>query len=412
MSDVYVLGVGMTLFGKHLETSCSELARSAVGQALSDARIEAKDLDVAFYANTAQGSIEGQNGVKGQHALRPIGVEGIPLFNIENACASSSSALNLAYLQVAAGQAEIALVVGAEKLNTTDRDKKFATFNQPADLVAAKAYVQRFWDEVADVRPPPYVQIDESMRGVFMDIYSIQARMHMKRYGTTWQQIAMASSKNHKHSVQNPLSQYRNEVSVQQVLEAKVISWPLTLPMCSPISDGAAAIVIGSKRALERLHLNSAVKLMASVVRNGTNRDVADVEKSALRRAAKEAYLRAGIKPSDISVAEVHDASAFAEIPQIEMLGLCDLGAGGRFIESGVASYGGRVPVNLSGGLQSKGHPVAATGLAQIYELTLQLRGQAEGRLVEGARYAVAANGGGFMGVEEAVSVVTILGRA
>ena len=412
MSDVYVLGVGMTPFGKHLETTCSDLARSAARLALDDAGIDVKDIGATFYANTAQGSVEGQHGVKGQHALRPMGIEGGPFYNVENACTGSSSALNLAYLQVAAGQVDIALVVGAEKLNTTDREKKFATFNQPADLAAAKLFVDRYWDDVADIKPPPHVQIDESMRGVFMDIYSIQARMHMKRYGTTWEQIAMASSKNHKHSVRNPLSQYRNEVSVEQALAAKVISWPLTIPMCSPISDGATAAVICSAKALQRLGHKNPVKLMASVMRSGTTRDIADVENAALRRAAKAAYQQAGITPADIAVAEVHDASAFAEIPHIELLGLCEIGKGGRYIESGDASFGGRTPVNLSGGLQSKGHPVAATGLAQVYELTQQLRGRAEGRTIDGARYAVASNGGGFMGVEEAVSVVTILGRA
>ena len=412
MSDVYVLGVGMTPFGKHLETSCSDLARTAATLALEDAGIEARDVGATFYANTAQGSIEGQHGVKGQHALRPMGIEGGPFYNIENACTGSSSALNLACLQVAAGQVDIALVVGAEKLNTTDREKKFATFNQPADLAAARLFVDRYWDSVADIKPPPHVQIDEGMRGVFMDIYSIQARMHMKRYGTTWEQIAMASSKNHKHSVQNPLSQYRNEVSVEQALAAKVISWPLTIPMCSPISDGATAAVICSAKALQRLGRANAVKLMASAMCSGTTRDVADVENAALRRAAKQAYQMAGITPADIAVAEVHDASAFAEIPHIELLGLCEIGGGGRYIESGAATFGGRTPVNLSGGLQSKGHPVAATGLAQVYELTRQLQGRAEGRTVAGARYAVASNGGGFMGVEEAVSVVTILGRA
>lgn len=412
MADVYILGVGMTPFGKHLDTSCSDLARSAARLALDDAGIDVKDIGATFYANTAQGSVEGQHGVKGQHALRPMGIEGGPFYNVENACTGSSSALNLAYLQVAAGQIDIALVVGAEKLNTTDHEKKFATFNQPADLAAAKLFVDRYWDDVADIKPPPHVQIDESKRGVFMDIYSIQARMHMKRYGTTWEQIAMASSKNHKHSVQNPLSQYRNEVSVAQALSAKVISWPLTIPMCSPISDGATAAVICSARALERLGRKNQVKLMASVMCSGTTRDIGDVENSALRRASQAAYKLAGITPSDISVAEVHDASAFAEIPHIELLGLCEIGAGGLYIESGAASFGGRTPVNLSGGLQSKGHPVAATGLAQVYELTRQLRGQAEGRTIDGARYAVASNGGGFMGVEEAMSVVTILGRA
>lgn len=411
MKDVYILGVGMTPFGRHLQTSCAELARTAAQAALADAGVEAKDLDMAFHANTAQGVVEGQHGVKGQHALRPLGVERGPVFNVENACTGSSSALNLAWSQVAAGLADLVLVVGVEKLNTEDKARKFAVFNQPDDLAAAKAFVDRYWDTVADIQPPPSVEIDEKMRSVFMDIYSIQARLHMKRFGTTWEQMAIASSKNHGHSVHNPLSQFRQPMSVQEILSARVISWPLTLPMCSPISDGAAAAVIGSAKGLARLGGRPRVKLLASVATGGSSRDIADLDNAVLRRAAVQAYQRAGITPGDVSVAEVHDASAFSEIAQVEQLGFCEIGQGGRLVESGATTFGGRIPVNLSGGLQSKGHPVAATGLGQVHELTKQLRGEAEGRNVENARFAVAANGGGFMGVEEAVAVVTVLGR-
>ncbi len=412
MSAVYIVGVGMTPFGKHLETSCSELAQQAAREALADAGIEAGEVDLAFYANTAQGSIEGQMGIKGEHALRPLGVQGAPMFNVENACASSSSGLHLAAAQIAAGQAEIALVVGAEKLNTKDRDKKFATFNQPFDYAAAKAFVDRYWNDVADIKPPEGVVIDESMRSVFMDIYSINARIHMKRFGTTWEQIAYASSKNHAHSVKNPLSQYRNEVSTEEVLGARVISWPLTLPMCAPISDGASAIVLCSEGALKRMAKARPVRLAATAARSGTDRDITDSENSALRLASRKAFAAAGIGPEDVAVAEVHDASAFSEITHVEALGLCEIGQGGAFIASGATTFGGKVPVNLSGGLQSKGHPVAATGLAQLFELTKQMRGELDNRKVPNARYAVASNGGGFIGVEDAIAVVSVLGQA
>jgi acetyl-CoA acyltransferase len=412
MSAVYIIGVGMTPFGKHLETSASELAQQAATEAMADAGIEAAELDLAFYANTAQASIEGQMGIKGQHALRPIGVQGAPLFNVENACASSSSGLHLAAAHIAAGQADIAMVVGAEKLNTKDREKKFATFNQPFDFAAAKAFVDRYWDAVADIQPPEGTVIDESMRSVFMDIYSINARLHMKRFGTTWEQMAYASSKNHAHSAKNPLSQYRNEVSTEEVLAARVISWPLTLPMCAPISDGASAVVLCSEAALKRKTNARPVRLAATAARSGMDRDIADLENSALRLAAKKAYAAAGISARDIGVAEVHDAAAFSEISHVEALGLCDIGQGGPFVGSGATAFGGQVPVNLSGGLQSKGHPVAATGLGQIHELTKQLRGELENRKVPGARYAAASNGGGFMGVEDAIAVVSILGHA
>lgn len=411
MTQVFVVGVGMTPFGKHLDQSAGDLARAAATQALTDAGAAAGDIELAFYANTAQASIEGQMGVKGQHALFPLGVRGAPIFNVENACASSTAGLYLAYCQIAAGQVDVALVVGAEKLNTPDREKKFATFNQPQDFAAAKAFVDAWWSDSADVLPPEGTVIDEAMRSPFMDIYAINAKRHMKRFGTTWEQLAAASSKNHAHSQKNPLAQYRMPVPVDEVLSARVISWPLTLPMCAPISDGGSAVVLCSERALSRFAGAAPVRIAGMGMRSGTDRDIGDLENSALRLAGRKAMAQAGIAPSDIGVAEVHDASAFSELTHLEALGICGFGESGPFIERGDASFGGAVPVNLSGGLQSKGHPVAATGLGQIHELVLQMRGRAEGREVPGARWAVASNGGGFIGVEDAIAAVTVLER-
>jgi acetyl-CoA acetyltransferase len=221
----------------------------------------------------------------------------------------------------------------------------------------------------------------------------------------------MVSAKNHHHSTMNPLAQFTHDVSVEEVLAARIVSWPLTLPMCAPVSDGAAAAVLCSRDALERFRSGRAVRIAATAAQGGSTRDTYDVERAANRLAARRAYSQAGISPKDISVAEVHDASAYAELNQIEMLGLCDFGESGPLTESGATALGGRIPINISGGLQSKGHPVAATGLGQIHELVTQLRGEAGSRQVGGARHAIASCGGGFYGVEEAISCVTILER-
>jgi acetyl-CoA acetyltransferase len=412
MREVFIVGVGMTPFGAHLHRSTAELAREAVSAALADAGAKAADLQAIVYANTAQGAIEGQHGCKGQHALRPIGVEGAPFFNVENACTGSSTALNLAFMQVAGGFADVAMAVGAEKLNTPDPDRRLAAFGQPDDVAAVTTFVERYRDLVEDVQPPSGVANGARARSIFMDAYSVNARLHMKTWGTSWEQIAEVSAKNHHHSTMNPLAQFQQEFSVAEVLNARVIAWPLTLPMCAPISDGAAAVIVCSGEALKRLGAGRAVRLLASQVRAGSDREIGDYERAALRQAARAAFAQAGLGPQDIGVAEVHDASAYAEIAQSELVGLCEVGRGGRLAESGATRLGGRIPINVSGGLESKGHPVAATGAGQIFELVQQLRGEAGERQVDGARCALAACGGGFIGVEEAVSCVTILGRA
>jgi acetyl-CoA acyltransferase len=246
---------------------------------------------------------------------------------------------------------------------------------------------------------------------VFMDVYASLAKLHMKTFGSTQRDLAVIAAKNHDHSVENPLSQYRKPMSVDEVLGARTISWPLTLPMCSPISDGAAAAIIVSESALKRFDRKRAIEIRASVVRSGVERMAQEYDKHVCRQAALAAYEQAGVAPKDVSVAEVHDASAFAELLQTELLGLCEFGEGGRFAASGASRIGGRVPVNPSGGLESKGHPIGATGLGQVYELVSQLRGEAGKRQVADARIALAENGGGFYGYEEAVACVTILGK-
>jgi len=401
----------MTPFGRHPEKSCADLGRDAAQAALADAGVAVGDLDIVFYANTVQGAIEGQYGMKGQHALVPIGVDGTPIVNVENACTGGSTAFNLAVAQVAGGSARVALAVGAEKLNTEDRARRQASFSQPNDLAEINAFLSRYAALVADVKPPPAAVIDDSLRSPFMDAYALNAKLHMKKYGSTWRQLAAVSAKNHQHSVSNPLSQYQKPLTTEEVLAARIIAWPLTLPMCAPISDGASAAVVCSREALARFGAARALRVCASVMQGNRRRAIDEPASGALHAAARAAYDQAGLRPEDISVAEVHDATAYGEIAHLELTGLCEPGAGGRLAESGVTRLGGRLPVNVSGGLESKGHPVAATGLAQIFELAQQLRGEAGGRTVAGARYGLASCGGGFLNVEEGLSVVTILGR-
>ncbi len=375
MSKVYIAGVGMTPFGKFLDRSIKDLSRQAVEAALADAGAAKTDVQAAFFANATQSPLEGQHMVGGQIALRDMGFERLPVFNVENACASSSSALNLAYAYVRGGLADVALALGAEKMYGSDRDKTFSVFNGAWDVHTVAATLSRLAEIGKDVQAPAAAQGAE--RSVFMDVYAALAKLHMKTFGSTQRDLAAVASKNHNHSVHNPLSQYRKAMSVDEVLAARSIAWPLTLPMCSPVSDGAAAALLVSEAALKRFARSRAVEIRASVVSSGVQRAPQDYQNHICRLAALQAYEAAGVGPEEVGVAEVHDASAFAELLQTELLGFCEFGEGGRLAQSGATSLGGRLPVNPS----------------------------------EGARIALAENGGGFYGYEEAVACVTILGK-
>ncbi|MDI1239708.1 MAG: thiolase family protein [Polaromonas sp.] len=409
MSGVYIIGAGMTPLGKHLESSVKQLASDAVNAALADARCGLADIQAAWFSNTRQGVLEGQHGIRGQAALRAMGVQGIPIINCDNACASSSTGVNQAFAALKAGECDVALVVGAEKMHYPHkRELMFEAFWGGMDRELAAAQLARQQELSAALVLPEGAET-QGERSVFMDSYAAMARHYMLLYGATQRQFAAVAAKNHWHSQFNPLAQYRNPMTVDEVLADRLVSWPLTRAMCAPMSDGAGALVLCSGRVLGRFGRGRAVRVRATRLASGVSRAPDDFSRHVGRLAALKAYEAAGIGPQDLDVVEVHDASAFAEIRHVENLGLCGLGEGAAMAERGETRLGGRIPVNISGGLVSKGHPIAATGVIQLHELVTQLRGEAGPRQVQGARLAAAENGGGFYDGEEAVAAVTIL---
>jgi len=405
--NAVIAGVGMTRFGKHLETGLKALGAEAVQAALKDAGIAAPDLEAAFVGNAAAGLVTGQECIRGQVILRSIGIGRIPVVNVENACASASTALNQACAMVSAGFYDTVLALGVEKLYHADKRKSFAAFSGAVDVEVVGALLEALRQNAA-AHGAESAGAGEK-RSMFMDIYAAAARAHMQRYGTTVEQFAAVAAKNSYHGSLNPRAQFRDVLSVADVLAAPMIAEPLTRPMCSPIGDGAAAVVVVSERKARALGLQKPVRVVASVLHSGW--DHGPDEPGTVEVCAEEAYADAGIGPNDLQVVECHDASAPAELMAYESLGLCAKGEGGRLIDSGATRLGGRIPVNTSGGLLRKGHPVGATGIAQIVELTEQLQGRCGARQVANATVGLAHNGGGAIGTDDAAMCVTIVAR-
>ena len=412
MTKIYVAGIGMTQMGKMLDRSVKHLTAEAVGEALQDAGADKNDLQSAYFSNATQGHMEGQEMIRGEIALRDMGIEEIPVVNVENACASGATAFNLAVQFLKAGEGDTSLAVGAEKMYSSDRERMFSAFDGAWDITTVEENTDKLLALGQGYAVPPGTTSDKPY-SMFMDVYAAWSRHHMKIFGTTQRQIAAVSAKNHNHSQHNDKAQYRMPYSVDEVLAAPPITFPLTLPMCAPISDGGAAMVLCTDEGLKRLgvDLSRAIEVKASILQTGSTRSENETDQHITAKAARRAYERAGVGPEDMDVAEVHDATAMGEIMQVENLGFCDFGDGVAAAERGDTLLGGRVPVNPSGGLECKGHPIGATGLCQIYELTMQLRGEAGARQVERARMAIAENGGGLYGIEESVAAITILGR-
>jgi acetyl-CoA acetyltransferase len=407
--NAIVAGVGMTHFGKHLETGLKALGAEAVRAALADAGIQAAALEAAYVGNAAAGLVTGQECIRGQVILRSIGIGAIPVINVENACASASTALHQACAMVSAGLYDVVLALGVEKLYHEDKRKSFAAFSGAVDVEALQGILAALAQGAKQSGAGSASAGAGEKRSMFMDIYAAAARAHMKRYGTTVEQFAAISAKNSYHGSLNPRAQFREALTVEQVLAAPMIAEPLTRPMCSPIGDGAAAVVVVSERKARALGIAQPVRVATSVLHSGW--DHGPDEPGTVEICAREAYEEAAVGPQELGVIECHDASAPAELMAYESLGLCAKGEGGKLVAAGETKLGGRIPVNPSGGLLRKGHPVGATGIAQIVELTEQLQGRSGPRQVRGARVALAHNGGGNIGTDAAAMCVTILTR-
>jgi len=413
MKDVFLIGTYSTKFGKFADKSYRDLVREAYLGVLADSDMENGDLiDFSYFGNCRMHAV-GQPMIRGQVCFVPLVREGlfperVPIINVEGACSTASMAFQSAWKDILSGQSRLTLAIGVEKLFFP---------NDPEGMIKAfEEGMDRFTpQETLDVYRQAGELIDQSFetasnRTVFMDTYGMQARYHMWKYGTTQRQIAFGAAKNHNFGAKNPKAQYRFEQTVDQVLEDRVVSYPLTRAMCAPIGDGAAAALLCSEDFLKDLPSrvqDRAVRVRASAFAGGKYRSFD--EPSLSKVAADKAYKMAGIGPEDIDVAEIHDATAFCEIYQVEMMGFCPIGKGGPFVESGETTLEGKIPINTSGGLVSKGHPVGATGISMIYELATQLRGEAGKRQVKNAELALQENGGGVIGFEEAACSIVIL---
>jgi acetyl-CoA acetyltransferase len=407
--NAVVAGVGMTRFGKMLDRGMKSIGAEAVEAAIKDAGLTAGDIEAAYVGNAAAGLVTGQECIRGQVVLRSAGIGKIPVVNVENACASASTALHQAAAMVTAGLYDVVLALGVEKLYDEDKRKSFAAFSGAVDVEALAEIMARLKEGARETGATAASEGAGQNRSMFMDIYAASARSHMKRFGTTERQFARIASKNSFHGSMNPRAQFREHLSIEDVLAAPMIAEPLTRPMCSPIGDGAAAAIIISERKARELGLTSPVRISSMVLRSGW--DHGSDEAGLVEVCSSEAYQEAGVGPKDLSVIEVHDASAPAELMAYESLGLCGKGEGGQLIDSDATRLGGSIPVNTSGGLLRKGHPVGATGIAQIVELTEQLQGRSGDRQVNGAKVALAQNGGGNIGSDAAAMCVTVLVR-
>lgn len=414
MTEAYIIGSFSTRFKKWPEKDFRDLVREAYMGVLADAGMENGDeIEFGWFGNCAMGAV-GQSSIRGQVCFIPLVREGlfperVPLINVEGACATASMALHGAWKDILSGQCQVSLALGMEKLFSPQGDKKaiLQGFVAGMDTISPQETLE-VYENTGKQIGQDFLSGDD--RTLFMDTYAMQAKYHMWKYGTTQRQIAFGASKNHRFGSLNPKAQYQFEVPLEKVLEDYLVSYPLTRSMCAPIGDGAAAAIVCSGQYLKNLPSevqNRAVKIRASVLSGGKYRDLDEPGLSKV--AADRAYQMAAVGPDDIDVAEVHDATSFCEIYQMEMLGFCPVGEGGKFVESGETGLGGKIPVNTGGGLVSKGHPVGATGLSMIYELTTQLRGEAGERQVKGARLALQENGGGVIGFEEAACSVVIL---
>jgi acetyl-CoA acetyltransferase len=391
------------------------MAEEAVSLALKDAGIEKDEIGAAYVGNASQGVLQGQESVRGQVVLHAMGIGGIPIVNVENACASSATALNGAMAMINAGEIECALVLGMEKMYFEDRAIAQRAFTGSMDVEMLEESVERMKASEEKARAGAEAGGNEpkkeksGQKTVFMDAYAMSTRDHMEKYGTTQRQIAAVAAKNHWHSSMNPLAQYQQDYSIEEVLASPDVAYPLTRLMCSPIGDGAAAAIVCSADYARKKAAANQVEISSCVL--GSARVTGDRSQSNLTLLAEKAYKQAGVGPEDIDLAEVHDATAMGEIFSSEGLMFCDPGEGGPFAEAGHSKLGGKLPINVSGGLECQGHPIGATGVRQVVELYWHLTDRAGKRQVEGAKIGLAQNAGGLTSAGEGALSVTIMKR-
>jgi acetyl-CoA C-acetyltransferase len=372
MRDVYIIGVGMTKFGEIWDKSLRDLFVEAALKAVENAGVD--HIESMYIGAMSSGLFVGQEHIAALLADY-MGNDGIPAAHVESACASGGIAVRQGFFEVASGASEIVLAGGVEKMN----DGADVTF------ALATASDQEY----------------EAFHGVtFPGLYAMIARAHMEKYGTTREQLAEVAVKNHEHGLKNPNAQFRMSIGRDTVINSTMVADPLGLLDCSPVTDGAAAVIICSEEVAKKSG-KPLVKIRTSAQATDyaalhSRKDLASLPSVAL--AAEKAYKNAEIKPNEIDVIEVHDCFTIAELVVIEELGICERGKSGSVVESGMTRLGGKIPVNTSGGLKSKGHPVGATGVAQIIEIVEQLRGESGERQVNGARLGLAQNMGGSGG--------------
>ena len=358
MSDVYVIGIDMIRFGRFPEKKVEEIGAQAALMALDDAGLTIHDMQALYCGNLFQA-----NAMVGQRVLQEIGQTGIPVVNCANACATGATAFRDAWMSIKAGLYDLVLAVGVEQMGRGLLGGTGTGKGIPKEGLLGS--------------------------GTMPAVFAEAGMEHTRKYGTTFQQFAKVSVKNHHHSTMNPKAMYQKETPLEEVMNAEMISYPNTKLMCSVNVDGSAAAVLASEKKAKQLGLKRAVRIRASMLTSDPwqERDLVmpDVN-SCTRLAAKQAYEMAGVGAEDINLVELHDCFATAEILHYENLGLCKDGEAGRMIDEGATALGGKVPVNVSGGLLSKGHPLGATGIANIYEVSTHLRGEAGKRQVAGAK--------------------------
>jgi acetyl-CoA C-acetyltransferase len=383
MRRVAVVGVGVTKFGRHDRTS-SELFAEAAVEALADAELEPRAVQALYYGNVVGGETEHQLHC-GPQAASILGITGIPTTRFETACASSHAAFRHAVMEIAAGVSDVVMVGGAERVLNVPTEDSTEYFAYASDAV---------WEQPLGL--------------TFPGVFALVARAHMDKYGTTEEQMAAVAVKNHRHGALNPKAQFRREITLEQVMASAKVADPLKLYDCCPFSDGGAAVILASEGVVHTRP--RAVRVLGTAAASdwmliGDKRDLSRVP--ATERAAAAAYRQAGLGPQDVDVVELHDCFTIAEIVATEGLGLFEPGMGGVAAEKGWTSLGGKLPVNPSGGLKAKGHPIGATGAAQVAEIVTQLRGEAGPRQVSGARTGLVHTLGG----NTATVLVSLLGR-